>query len=141
MLSRKPKHKALIMSDDRRLRPVTLEVDTGFVVQHSSSRAWQLTGGAVFPERRTRLPYLLVHERHDCPYSTAKHRWEKHEEGAVNQLARQSIRKEFNELPKKALAQKAASAFRLAIAGLTLTVALMAMVVLISSGQFKFPGM
>jgi len=141
MFSRKPKHKALIITDDRRLRPVTLEIDSGFVVDHRSNRAWALTAGAVITERRRRLPYLILYERHDSPYIPGKHKWAKHDEHAINVLARECVDKQFASLPKEALAEKAANTFRICIAGLTLTVAVMAMVVLMSSGQLKFPGL
>ena len=141
MFSRKPKHKALLLTEDHRLREVTLEVDSGFVVDHRSNRAWGLMPRSVIRMRGTREPYLILHERGSAPYSPFKHKWETFPEAAVNGLARERVGQQFAELPKLAIAEKAANTMRLCIAGLTLTVAVMAFVVLASSGQLRIPGL
>jgi len=140
VFSRKPKHKALLLTEDHRLREVTLEVDSGFVVDHRSSRAWGLVPRAVIRMRGTRLPYLILFERSAAPYSPYRRTWEKFDEDAVKRLARERVGQQFAELPKLAIAEKAANTMRLCIAGLTLSVAVMAFLVLVSSGQLKVPG-
>lgn len=138
---RKPHHKALLITDDHRLREVNLEVDAGFVVDHRASRAWGLMPRAVLRLRDTRLPFLVLYERASAPYSPYKKKWETFDEGSVNLLAKERIGQQFAELPKLAIAEKAANVMRLCIAGLTLTVAIMAVVVLVSSGQLRIPGL
>lgn len=141
MFRRKPKHKAMLITDDHCLRETTLEVDAGFVVDHRNSRAWGLMPRAVIRLRGSRTPYLLLYERAAAPYSPYRQRWEPFQEGLVNVMANERAAQQFTELPKLALAEKAANTFRLCVAGLTLTVAVMAMVVLVGSGQIRIPGL
>lgn len=140
MFNRKPKHKALLITEDHCLREVNLDVDSGFVVDHRSSRAWGLMPRAVIRLRASRTPFLVLYERASAPYSPYHKRWEKWDEGLVSVLAKERAAQQFTELPKMALAEKAANTLRLCIAGMTLTVAVMAMVVLITSGQIRIPG-
>ncbi|NLE94360.1 MAG: hypothetical protein GX600_01575 [Dehalococcoidia bacterium] len=141
MFRRKPKHKALLITDDHCLLEVNLDVDAGFVVDHRSNRSWALMPKAVIRLRGTRTPYLVLYERSAAPYSPKNRKWETFDEGAVNRLARERIAQQFAELPKLAIAEKAANTFRLCIAGLTLTVAIMALTVLITSGKIGIPGL
>ncbi len=141
MFTRKPKHKALLITDDHRLREVNLEVDSGFVTDHRSSRSWSLVPKAVIRLRAARTPYVVLYERAWVPYIPETGKWAPCEEGAINRLARERVAQQFGNLPKEAIAEKAANLMRMCIAGLTLVVAIMAVTVLVSSGQLRIPGL
>jgi len=123
------------------VREVNLEVDAGSIVDHRSGRAWGLVPGAVIPLRNTRKPYFLLCGRCDGPFNARKGRWEAYAEDEVRRIAEQSVDHEIAELPRLAIREKAASMFRLCMAGLTLSVVLMAMVILITSGHIRIPGL
>lgn len=141
MFRRKPTHKALLITDDHRLREVNLEVESGFVTDHRSSRSWLLTPKSVIRLRGAQTPYVVLYERAWVPYLPELGKWAPCEEGAVNRLARERAAQQLGDLPKEALAEKAANTMRLCIAGLTLTVAVMAVTVLASSGNLRIPGL
>lgn len=138
---RKPKHKVLLIADDHKLREVGLDVDTGSVTDHRSGRAWGLIPGAVIPRYHTRKPYLLVCSRCDGPFNSRKGKWEIFDEAEVSRIAAQCADKAIDELPRLAIQEMAASVMKLSIAGLTLSVAVMAMVVAVSSGSVRIPGL
>ena len=140
-LRHKPHHKALLITDDHRIREVNLEIDAGFAVDHRSNRAWGLMPEAIIRLRGSQTPYLVLYERASAPYSPVRGKWLGFDEGAVKRLAKQRFAEAFTELPKQAIAAKAAWTFRLCIAGLTLVVAVMSLTVLATSGHLRIPGL
>ncbi len=139
--TRKPKHKVLLIADDHKLREVGLDVDMASVTDHRSGRAWGLVPGAVIPRYHTRKPYLVVCGRCDGPFNPRKGKWEVFDEAEVSRIAAQCADKQIAELPRLAIQEMAASVMKLSIAGLTLAVAVMAMVVAVSSGTVRVPGL
>lgn len=136
----KPHHKALLVTEDHRIVERNLIVDSGFLVDHRANRAWALMPHAVIRMRGTRTPYVVLYERAAAPFSAVAKRWLPLERDAVKQLAKGRVAESFAELPRLAIQEKLASTMRICIAGLTLTVAAMAVTVLMSSGQLRIPG-
>lgn len=140
-LRRTPKHKVLLISDDHKLRTIDMDVDMASVSDHRSGRAWGLVPGAVIPQYHTRKPYLVLCSRCDGPYNARKGRWDVFDEAEVSRIAAQCADKQIAELPRLAIQEMAASIMRLSIVGLTLAIAVMAVVVAISSGGIRIPGL
>jgi len=138
---RKPKHKVLLIADDHKLREVDLDVDMASVTDHRSGRAWGLVPGAVIPRYVTRKSYLVLCSRCDGPFNARKGKWEIFDEAEVSRIAAQCADKQIAELPRLAIQQMAASVMRLSIAGLTLAIAVMAVVIAVSSGTVRVPGL
>lgn len=141
MLQRKPKHRALMLTEDHQIVDVNLDVDVGSIAEERSGRAWGLVPGAVIPRYGSRTPYLVICGRCDGPFNARRNKWEVFDKDEVNRIAGQCLDKEINELPKRAIQEKAASMLRLTIAALALCVGVMSMVVLVSSGQIRIPGL
>lgn len=138
---RKPKHRALTVTEDRQVREVNLTVDMGSVVDHRSGRAWGLVPGAAVPKFHTRTPYLVVCARSAGPLNVKKGRWEPFDEEEICRIAEQSADQRLSELPRLAIQEKASSMLRLAIAGLALSIGVMSMVVALTSGVIRIPGL
>lgn len=113
----------------------------GCVVDHKTGRAWGLVPGATVPLHNTRTPYLVLCGRSSGPLNVQRRRWESFSEDEVCRIAEQSADQRLSELPRKAIYEKAASMLRIAIAGLALCVAVMALVVLVTSGTIRMPGL
>lgn len=141
IFGRKPKHKALMVTEDHQLREVDLDVDAASMSDHRASRSWGLVPSAVIPQHGTRKAYQVICARCNGPFNSRKGRWEPFDQAEVSRIADQCVDKQIAELPRLALQEWSRSLMRLAIVGLVLAVGVMAFVVALSSGAVRIPGL
>jgi len=141
LFGKKPKHKALMVTEDRQLRDVDLDVDAASMSDHRAGRSWGLVPSAVIPQRGTRKAYQVVCPRCNGPFNPRKGRWEPFDQAEVARIADLCVDKQIAELPRLALQEWSQSLMRLAIVGLVLAVSVMAFVVAVSSGVVRVPGL
>ena len=138
---RKPKHKALMATEDHQLRDVDLDVDAASMYYHRAGRSWGLVPGAVIPQWGTRKAYQLVCPRCNGPFNARRGKWESFDQAEVSRIADQCVDKQIEELPRLAAEEWAQSLMRLCIVGLVLAVGVMAFVVALTSGAVRIPGL
>lgn len=122
VFGRKPKHRALMVTEDHQLVDVGLDVDAASLSDHRAGRSWGLVPGAVIPQHKTRKPYLLVCPRCNGPYNPRTGKWAAFDPDEVRRIAAQCCDKQRADLPRLAAQELSASMLRLVVAGLLILI-------------------
>ena len=134
----KRKQNCLILTEDGRIEKATPPVVKGYAVDHKTMEAWLLPNNPI-PEISTGKMFSVIFERDAAPFSIDGDNTRKLTEESIALIAGESADEALAQLEKKSFKNKMADTLRLVIIIFAITVVLIVIFGLISTGKLKMP--
>lgn len=131
----KPKReaRALLFRDDREIKVISLPVTDRYMVDQKKSRAWGLHSSLLYPYKG-KIHAILI--EHDCgPISLDGEQWASEMDAIVGE----QYNKKLMKIKKESIREKTHNLIMTMGLILTITVVILVLAGLISSGRFRLP--